>query len=95
MVEGGIDFDGVEKFGEESGFVKTLGARLGIKDAFPIGIGPAGGTDVNLLGAVGLICGFLDYLFQGNTCRRRGNENPFPTPAYAGLRQIFSYKLDT
>jgi hypothetical protein len=59
MVEGGIDFDGVEKFGEESGFVKTLGARLGIKDAFPIGIGPAGGTDVNLLGVAGLICGFL------------------------------------
>src|ERR1700731_5115319 len=47
LVEGGIDFDGVEKFGEVVCFVKTARTRRGIDDAVPICIGPARGTDVN------------------------------------------------
>jgi hypothetical protein len=62
MVEGGIDFDGVEKFGEESGFVKTFGARLGIKDAFPIGWEPLGlfadfwGADIYIFQLIESLC---------------------------------------
>lgn len=47
MVEGRIDFDGVKKFGEERGFVKIFGPRIGVEDALPVGVGPAGGADVN------------------------------------------------
>ena len=48
MVEGGVDFDGVEKLGEEGGFVKIFGARIRVENALPVGIGPAGGADVEM-----------------------------------------------
>ncbi len=48
MVEGRVDFDGVEKFGEERGFVEVFGAGVGVEDFFPVGIGPAGGADIEL-----------------------------------------------
>ena len=45
MVEGSVDFDGVEKFGEKSGFVKSMRTRIRIEDFLPIGIRPAGRAD--------------------------------------------------
>src|SRR5882762_8759249 len=54
LVERGVDFDGVEKFGEVGGFVEGPGTGRGIDIAGPIGIGPACGTDVDSSGPRGI-----------------------------------------
>jgi hypothetical protein len=54
MVEGGVDFDGVEEGGEIFGFVETFGAGRGIDVAGPIGVGPAGRADAERGGAPGI-----------------------------------------
>ena len=58
MIEGSVDLDRVEKVGEESGFVKTFGAGIGIENALPVGIGPAGGADRSWRGVAGICRGF-------------------------------------
>ena len=45
LVEGSVDFDGVEKLGEESCFVEAFRAAGWIDVAGPVRIGPAGGAD--------------------------------------------------
>ena len=45
LVEGRIDFDGVEEFGQEGGFVEIFWAGLRVDVAGPIGVGPSGWAD--------------------------------------------------
>jgi hypothetical protein len=47
LVEGSVDFDGVEEFGKVGSFVEIFRAAGWIEVASPIGIGPAGGTDAD------------------------------------------------
>ena len=45
LVERSVDLDGVEKFSEKGGFVKTFGAASRIDKTSPVRIRPAGGAD--------------------------------------------------
>src|SRR5579862_6145825 len=45
VVEGSIDFDGVEKLGEIRGFVKPRRLSRRVHNAGPVGVRPAGGAD--------------------------------------------------
>jgi len=45
LVERSVDFDGVEKLGEEACFVKILWAAGGIDEAGPVWVRQAGGAD--------------------------------------------------
>lgn len=54
MVEGGVDFDGIEKGGEVFGFVEIFGAARGIDVAGPVGVGPACGADAESGGSGGI-----------------------------------------
>jgi len=47
LVEGSVDFDGVEEFGKVGSFVEIFWAAGWIDVTTPIGIGPAGGTDAD------------------------------------------------
>ena len=50
LIEGSVDFDGVEELREIGSFVETCIAMGGVNDAIPILIGPAGGADANFAG---------------------------------------------
>ena len=45
LIERCVDFDGVEKLGEECGLVKVFGAAGRIDEAGPVWVGPAGRAD--------------------------------------------------
>ena len=45
VVEGGVDFNGVEKFSDVAGLGEAARFALGIENTFPVGVGPAGGAE--------------------------------------------------
>ena len=53
LVEGGIDFDGIEEFGEVGCFVKLFGATRGIDVASPVGVRPACGANTEAVSGLG------------------------------------------
>ena len=59
LIEGSIDFDSVEKLGEESGFVKIFRVAGRIDVAGPVGVGPACWTDAQAALGWRLIRGFF------------------------------------
>src|SRR6266478_5160951 len=48
LVEGSVDFDGVEELRKIGSFVKALGPWRRVNIAGPIGVGPAGGADAKV-----------------------------------------------
>ena len=65
LVKRRIDFDGVEIIGEIAGFVKSFLAMRRVHHAFPIRVGPAGGSHVDSRGICHFgfrICRHLKFL---------------------------------
>ena len=52
LVEGRVDFDGVEKFGQEGGFVEIFWAGLRVDVSGPIGVRPPGRADAQARGRI-------------------------------------------
>lgn len=49
-IEGRVDFDGVKELREEFGFVEVVGSRRWVDVAGPVGIGPTGRTNAEVVG---------------------------------------------